>query len=214
MLKKSSLLLTVIGILICGQTVRADDWALWSNLDLSGKLNDNWTWKVAPQVRFENHFSEHHYTHFELGLSYKLSAWFGIAPSYRHVLTRGSADWNTEKRPQLDLNLSRKWLGLNWSDRNRFEFRFRDSGESVRYRNKLTAKFPQWRVMDIQPYVANEIFYDLKAESLNKNRIYAGASAPVFQDLRVEIGYIRESNKGQDDWSGFNVLWTSLKYGF
>lgn len=168
MLKKILSVFIVIGVLVWSPTAQANDWALWSNFNISGKLNAHWNWKVAPQFRFDNNFSNHHYTHVEMGLSYKAAPWLGIAPAYRHVLTEGGADWKTEKRPQLDLNLSHKMWELNRSDRNRFEFRFRDSGESIRYRNKLTVKFPRLSAGQLQPYLANEIFYDMETDVLNK----------------------------------------------
>ncbi|MCF7797567.1 MAG: DUF2490 domain-containing protein [Candidatus Marinimicrobia bacterium] len=214
MLRKLSFLLVVMGVLVWTNPLQADDWRNWSDISVSGKINADWGWKVAAEARFSDNVSDYNYTHFDMIVSYKVLPWLGISPSYRHIITESGTDWNTEKRPQLDINLSRKVGEMQWSDRNRFEFRFRDSGESVRYRNKLTVKIPRLQLWQLQPYLADEIFYDLEAEVLNKNRIYAGVNIPVLANLQVEVGYVRESSKILDDWNGVNVLWTALKYSY
>src|SRR5690606_12602211 len=44
---------------------------------------------------------------------------------------------------RFDLSAEKKWKSFSLKDRNRVEYRFRNGkGNSARYRNKITAKFP------------------------------------------------------------------------
>jgi len=57
----------------------------------------------------------------------------------------------------------------------------------LRYRNKLTVKLPKVTKFEIQPYIAEEHFYDFGVDELNKNRVYAGVDFKIVENLKVGI---------------------------
>ena len=77
------------------------------------------------------------------------------------------------------------------SDRNRAEYRFRQAQDDFwRYRN-LKPRRPVAKAgprSQLQPYVADEIYYDFDAHERNQNRACGGLSAPAqpgFQNVKA-----------------------------
>ena len=84
-----------------------------------------------------------------------------------------------------------------------------------RYRNKFTVK-PSIEILPfgIQPYIADEAFYDFDAETLNANRLYGGFTFNITMSVKAEIYYMWQSKKSNDKWSDTHVLGTKLKFPF
>ena len=212
--KRAQITFSLILLLASGQVWGANDWEYWSHFEATGSFNDKLDYKVAPEFRFKNDFGDHYYTHFEFMLDWKMKPWLTLSPSYRHILTLSGIDWKTEKRPQLDATFKCKILGIEGSDRNRMEYRIRDKDMAFRYRNKLTLKSPKLKGVSIQPFVANEFFYEFEISAINKNRVYAGADFNLVKPVKCSLQYILESSEKDDTWNHTNVLGTALKYTF
>lgn len=196
--------------LLCAES----DWEYWSHYEVVGSINDNMDFKVKPELRFNNDFSNHYYTHFEIGLDWKMKDLFILSPYYRHINKKMEDEWKVECRPHLNATFKWKVYWFSFTDRNRLEYRIKEDNKFFRYRNKLTIKIPKFSLLKIQPYIAEEIFYDFNANTMNKNRIYAGIDFKVFRNLRAGTYYILESSKKKGDLSNINVLGTTLKYSF
>lgn len=95
-----------------------------------------------------------------------------------------------------------------------WEYRIKEDDDLFRYRNMLTIKLPKFTPFKVQPYIAEEFFYDFCEYKLNKNRIYSGIDFKVFINFRAGTYYILESLKKKGDWTNINVLGTTLKYNF
>ncbi len=191
-----------------------NDWEYWSHYEVGGSINEDLDFRVKPELRYDDNFSNHYYTHFDIGLDWKVKDWFILSPYYRHVNEKKKGDWKVEYRPHLNAIFKWKLLGLSFDDRNRLEYRIKEDKEFFRYINKLTVKLPKVTQLKIQPYIAEEPFYDFDANELNKNRVYAGVNFKVVKNLKGGLYYILESRKSKEDWTNVGILASSLSYSF
>jgi len=107
-------------------------------------------------------------------------------------------------------------FGLNVSDRTRFEYRDREDKDDLwRYRNKVTVKLPlELTELKLKPYLADEVFIPLNDDNITKNRIYAGVSFQLLENMTGEVFYLWQSSRTAGDWKDTNVLGTRLKFRF
>lgn len=190
------------------------DWEYWSHYKVVGSINDNLDFKVNAGPRYNENFSNHYFTYFEIGVDWKFKDRFILSPYYRHINKKEKSDWKVEYRPNLNAAFKWKLLGLNFTNRNRLEYRIKEDKKFFQYRNKLTVKPPKFTQFKIQPYVAEELFYDFDANELSNNRIYTGVDFKVAKNLKAGIDYMLESRKRKERCTNVNVLETSLKYNF
>jgi hypothetical protein len=213
--KIPSILLVLSGLLVPTQSTRAEsNWEYWTGYGFTDSISDNITINVVPELRYQGGFSDHYYTHIDMGLDWKINDWLVLGPYYRHVEEKKDDQWNVEYRPHFNVTLKANLLGLSVSDRNRLEYRIKDDEDFFRYRNKLTLKLQKATLFEVQPYVADEPFYDFDANEIDKNRDYAGFGFTIFNKLKADINYILESRKKADHWVDVNVLALSLRYSF
>jgi len=213
--KVSSILPVLFGLLVLTQLARAQsNWEYWTSYGFTDSISDNVTIKVVPELRYQGGFSDHYYTHIDIGFDWKINEWLVLGPYYRHVEEKKNDQWNVEYRPHFNVTLKAKLLGLSVSDRNRLEYRIKDDEDFFRYRNKLTLKLQKMTPFEIQPCVAEEPFYDFDASEINKNRVYAGFGFTIFNKLKADINYILENRKKANHWTDVNVIALSLKYSF
>ncbi len=146
-----------------------------------------------------------------------LAEWIDLGLNYRHIFEEKSSKWRVENRPHLNANIKWKLFGMDFSNRGRLESRIREKADNfLRYRSKFTVKAPfKLTKFEIQPYVADEIFYDFDEETLNKNRLYAGIVFKIFKNLKADFFYLLERNKNSSNkWYDYNVFGTNLKFSF
>lgn len=205
----------LVGLLSMSDLVLAEnDWQYWSQYEASIPIEDNLVLKIKPEFRYKDDFKDYYYSHMETGLDWEANERFVLGIYYRYINEEKEDDWQVENRPHLDATLKWKLSSLSFSDRNMVEYRIREDKEFFRYRNRLMVKFPKCTSFNIQPYIAEEPFYDFDAEQLNKNRLYAGIDFKIYENLAGGIYYALESNKKEGDWSEVNIFSTKLKYSF
>jgi len=207
--------LILVGLFSINKSAWAgNDWEYWSHYEVVSSICNNLDFKVKPELRYNNDFKNYYYIHLDIGLDWKVKDWFILSPYYQHVNEKKKGDWEVEYRPHLSATFKWKLFGLNFSDRNRLEYRIKEDKDFFRYRNKLMVELPKFTQFRIQSYVAEELFYDFAANELNKNRIYAGLNFKVVKNINAGIYYIFESRKKKAEWSDVNVLGSALKYSF
>ena len=186
----------------------------WTSLGFTESVNDKVTLTVAPELRYKGGMSNHYYTHFDIGFDWKVNNWLVIGPYYRHVEEKKNSDWKVEYQPNMNATVKFNLFGIDFSDRNRIEYRIKEDDDFYRYRNKLTAKFKKMTQFDIQPYIAEEPFYDFDADEFNKNRLYSGFSCTIFEKLKTDVYYILESRRSNNHWTEVNVFGINFRYPF
>ena len=196
-----------------------EDWQYWYTESASIKLSDEWKAELEQEFRWGDDMTNPYYNHTDIGFTYSgLADWFDFGINYRHINEEKSNEWKREHRPHINGTVKWKLQDFSFSNRGRLEFREReDADEAWQYRNKLSAKPPiSLSKYKIQPYVADETFFDSDSKELNRNRLYSGISFNIFKALKGEIYYLWQRSKSSSSgkWTDYNVAGTKLKLPF
>jgi len=125
------------------------------------------------------------------GLSYSSSYLYRYAEA-----VRGKPEY--EHTIRFDLSAEKKWKHFSLKDRNRIEYRIRNNKpDSVRYRNKLTAKFPIKNDGKeiFAPFVATEPFFDFTGSQFSSNEFSAGITKKLNKNLSADVYYLNKANR-------------------
>lgn len=192
------------------------DFQLWHTENQEFKVNKNSKITLEEEFRWADDAGDFYYQHYDAGFSQSMNKHLVLGVNYRQVYEKKNGKFQEENRPYVNATLKHELRGFQFDDRNRFEYRHFDyQTDTWRYRNKFTAKFP-WKLIkvEIQPYLADEIFVDLNTGSFNRNRFYAGFGFSIIKNLKAEIYYLLQSSKSSGKWADANVLGTKLKIIF
>lgn len=192
------------------------DFQVWNTENQEFKINKDSKITLEEEFRWGDDASEFYYQHYDAGFVYSLNKHLDLGVNYRQVYEKKKGDFKEENRPYINAILKYDFYGFKLDDRNRLEYRHFDyQADSWRYRNKFTVKFP-WKFtrLEIQPYLADEIFLDFQNKAFSRNRFYSGFSMNLAKNLRAEIYYLLQSSKSGDNWVDANVLGTKLKLSF
>ncbi|MGI9055748.1 MAG: DUF2490 domain-containing protein [Pyrinomonadaceae bacterium] len=149
------------------------------------------------------------------GFEYKFNKYFSYSSSY---LYRAGQPFKNRKeyehRVRFDLSIENKWKKFSLKDRNRVEYRMRQSrSDSVRYRNKIQLKIPvkkDGREI-FAPFVADEPFYDFSVKKFTRNEFSAGISKKFNKNFSADFYYILQNNRG-NSFKYVNIGVVNLKY--
>jgi hypothetical protein len=196
------------------------DFQVWNTEVEEFNLNKNSRLTLEEEFRWGDDADEFYYQHYDLGYAYDLNKHLTLGLNYRQVYEKKQAHgkFKAEERPHLNATLKYMLAGFKLDDRNRLEYRhFNYQTDSWRYRNKFTLTFP-WKFtrLQIQPYVADEIFLPLNGINLSRNRFYAGFGFTFSKNLKAEVYYLLQSTKSSNTcvWTQANVLGTKIKLVF
>ena len=216
MLKRGILLIPILGI--CLETIEdahaqgKNDLQFWNSEGIEIQLSRRWKTGVREELRFKiNDGSLYHYFT-EIELKYILNKYVEFSMDYRHVSWKRQDHWRLEYRPHINGTIMWNWRDFAFKDRSRLEFRkWEDGDHSWQYRNKLSINFPFWRTrLGIQPYIADEMFFNFQRKMINRNRIYIGCKLTIFKILNGEIYYLWQSTN-HTVWLDIHVLGTTFK---
>lgn len=191
------------------------DFQYWNTESIEVKFAKSWKIKLDEEFRFGGNAGDLYYTHADVGVAYSVNDYLELGANYRQIFQKKDKDWDPTYQPHFNGTLKLNWQGFILKDRNRFEYRIRETDSaSWRYRNRLSLDLPyKWTPLKIQPYFSDEIFYDFEASEMNKNRVYVGVKMVFLKNLNGELYYMRESTKTKK-WKEVNVLGTTLKVSF
>lgn len=192
------------------------DFQVWHTEVQEMKINKELKATLEEEFRFGDNANEFYYHHYDLGFVYNLNKNLDLGINYRQVYEKKKGDFKEENRPHINVTLKWDLSGFKFDDRSRFQYRHFDYQTDLwQYRNKFTVKFP-WKFtkLEIQPYVADEIFVDLNGVVLSRNRLYSGLGFSLTKDIKAEIYYLLQSSKSAGTWTDANVLGTKLKITF
>ena len=217
----SFLVVVTTGVLPGTTCIAFDDGDVqfWSTASATFDINKDWKGKFEEEFRFGEDAGNFYYNHSDLGFIYGgLAEWMDLGFNYRQVFGRAdsASEWKQENRPHLNVTLKGKLFDLSVSNRSRFEFRDREDNEDHwRYRNKFTVKVPlELTDLKLKPYVADEVFIPLNDDNISINRVYAGISFEVLENMTGEVFYLWQSSRAPGDWNDTNILGTRLKFRF
>ena len=195
------------------------DFQYWSSAKVSFDINKDWQCNFEEEFKFGDDAGELYYHHSDLGFVYRSFAdWIDLGFNYRQISERADSEgqWSQENRPHLNITFKGTLFDLDVSDRSRFDYRDRENKrDHWRYRNKVTVKVPlELTGLKLKPYLADEVYIPLNDDNITKNKIYAGVSFKVLENMTGEIFYLWESSRSTGYWNDINVLGTWLKFRF
>jgi hypothetical protein len=135
-----------------------------------------------------------------VGPLFHVAPWLFVgvhATIYADRLSSGKFD--QEARAELEPNLVWRLGDFAFNDRNRLEYRWRESGDRWRYRNQLRVSYAP-KGLPLQPFVWDEILIDLNGLGLNQNRLLTGLGIPIGARARVDVGVMARSRKETVGW--------------
>jgi len=194
------------------------DFQYWSSASFSFDINKDWKAIVTEELRFIESAGNLAYHHTEAGFLYSgLADWLDLGFEYRQIYGKDSTgSWIEEHRPKLNAIIKGNLLGIDFTNRSRFEYRDRENKNDIwMYRNKLTLKFPmEVTSLKLKPYVADEVFFLLDDVDYTANRIYAGFSIDLAENLKGNIFYMWQTAKVSGTDIDINVIGTNLTFSF
>lgn len=192
------------------------DFQLWHTEVQEKKIDKDSRLILEEEFRFADNANDFYYHHYDLGYGYNLKKYLNLSGGYRHIFEKKKGKFKVENEPYVTATLLGELFGFKFDDRSRLEYRHFDYQTDLwRYRNKFTVKFP-WKFakLEIQPYLADEIFLSSQGKTFNQNRFSSGLLFNLTKNLKAEIYYLLQSSKSSRKWSDANVLGTKLKAVF
>jgi len=122
---------------------------------------------------------------------------------YSDRLANGEHD--QEVRIELEPNFFGRIGNVTFNDRNRGEYRWRESGVRWRYRNQLRLNYAPVGANWI-PFVWDEVLVDLSGLGFNQNRFQVGLGRMLNKSTRLDFGYMVRSRKEPTGWEHDHVL--------
>lgn len=186
----------------------------WTKFQISKKIHQKVKINFKTELRYANPF-DHYFNYFDLGASWKIKKWMTVSANFRHITKESGDAWLKEYWPYADLKLAKPIRLFSIANRSRLEIRYREKKDDLYlYRNKVELKFPKCINRKLQPFLADDIFYDLKNTDVYRNRIHIGSRICISQNIGSSISYIFENTWKSNIRSDRNILYLELKYEF
>jgi hypothetical protein len=192
------------------------DWQFWNTVSLEKQINKELKIILEEETRLGQDMGDFAYQHIDAGLMRKMTNWLDLSLNYRHIFQKKDNAWEEEYRPHFNATLKCRWFNLDFSNRNRFEYRILSkTKDSWRYRNMSKIKIPlNWTKFKLSPYIAEEAFFNFDQGDFNRNRLYLGSEFKLVKNLQGELYYLRQSSESRGNWTDINVLGTKIKLIF
>lgn len=209
----------IAGLLLVAGSVYAyddGDFQVWHTENQEFAIGKKSKMTLEEEFRFGDNANDFYYHHYDAGVVYSVDENLTIGVNYRQVYEKKKGDFKEENRPHVNAVLKYDLGGFKLDDRNRLEYRHFDyQADAWRYRNKLTVKLP-WKFtkMQIQPYLADEVFVDFNNKAFNRNRLYSGFSMSLAKNLKAEVYYLLQTSRSSGGWLDANALGTKIKLLF
>lgn len=181
----------------------SSDWQYW-NTDSIEYQN------IKLEGEFYVEDNDCYYKHVDIGYSDDIINWLEAGINYRYI----TENEKEENRIHGNLTLKEKILNLKISDRNRLEYRIKETDTAWRYRNRFRLEYP---MLWISPYVDDEIFIpmtDSQSGTINQNRISAGLKIKLTSYASFKLYAMLISEKNDSDWDETNILGSEISVNF
>jgi hypothetical protein len=206
-------ILTVVPVLLFSRNCYAfanGEFQFWQTTGTSFDLNKNWTVQVEEHLKL-GHDAGHLYLHqTDLGFICKgLADRIDLGFNYKQGFRKDDdGHWKQENRPHVNVTLYGRLGTLEFSDRSRFEYRNREDREDLwRYVHRLKVELPfEFTKFNFRPYVADQVYLNLEGQTFEKNRIYAGVTFELTENIESGFYYVWQSRKSDHQWNELNAL--------
>jgi Protein of unknown function (DUF2490) len=191
---------------------------LWLDQNLSVRLSPKTSLQIKFAERADQGASDLFQVYGQVGVAFQVKPWLAIAPVFRHD-RHDPFDPNAryENRPLVDIITHRPRGALRPILRTRIEGRFfenQDGFLSFRLRPGFDYRLPSKSRLQPGLFMDDEIFYDTRADTLNRNRLRAGVSFRVNQHFSLRPYYMLESIRLPALWDHDNIWGLSLYWRY
>jgi hypothetical protein len=197
---------------------RSGNLEYWQTTGISLDINKDLAIHAEQEFRAGRHNGNPYLHNVNLGLVYKsLAKGMDIGFDFKKEYEKDSTGkFRQENRPHLNITFRGKLFDFSASDRIRLEYRNREKKEDLfRLRNKATVKLPlRLTKLNLQPYIAEEVFINLGEDNINQNRLSAGFSCELAKNTEVSVYYLWKTSKISDGWEDTNVVGVGLMFRF
>lgn len=185
------------------------------------KTNDDGTKKkiatpfIMGTLRIGQNFRHFVSERIGVGVDIPLNKYFKFTPSYYYVAEQPIRNLKTfEHRLRFEVTAEKKWRNFSISDRNRIEYRIRNSRQdTVRYRNKIKLKVPirnnDEEIFSV--FAATEPFYAFRVNQFVRNEFSTGVEKKFGKNASAEFFYMLQSNNLRT-LTSVNIVGVNLKF--
>lgn len=200
-----------------------EDGGAWLNLTAEGSIAGKLRWYMELQPRFKEEGREFGQYLVRPGIHYQLSDKLLVGGGYGYIRTRTDQGYSDEDRIWQQAIYSTSWKnGIGFSSRTRLEQRFLDNGDDTgwRFRQLFRLSKPLSAWPTLSPVLWNEVFIGLNKtdwgarKGFGQNRLFAGMAWQATSNARLEIGYLNQYVRGDDQNSMNHILSTGLFLNF
>jgi len=185
----------------------------WHAEKITQSFSDKLSLTFEDDFRSESFGENNYYFHGDVGLKYKLSSAIFINANFREVFENKSSGWVQEHRPHGTVSMKKKIGLISTTGRIRMEYRIKDSGSSFRNRNMVSVDLGSgWTSLKVIPYFADEMFYDLSSNEINRNRFYIGCKIKNLTRFKPTIYFMQQRSLKNNEWDTIGVLGIKISF--
>jgi hypothetical protein len=191
-----------------------DDVQTWTETQVAIPLDKQVDLVLLGIVRFGRNVSRPVNERIGAGVSVKVGKHLALFPTYLHLASQPTAtSHSTEDRITLEAALKFQAGRFTLRDRNRVEFHIHHPPPNfTQYRNRMQVEHPlKAGTLELEAFVADEIFYDSVARAWIRNRIYLGAGKKINKHFTLELYYVRQ-NDSHSHPGDINALGSTFKF--
>jgi len=191
-----------------------EDTQIWTETQLAIPIDKQVSLVLLGTLRFGRNVSRPVNERIGAGVSLKAGKYLTVFPFYLHIASQPtSTSHSTEDRITLEATLKFPAGRFTIADRNRVEFHIHHPAPNfTQYRNRLQLEH-QLKVgtLEVDGFVADEVFYDSIANAWIRNRFYLGAIRKINKHFTLELYYVRQ-NDSHSQPGDINALGTTFKF--
>lgn len=212
------LILFLFPLNIFAQNVRTldNDLQVWIASKIEAKITDPWFITVAEESRMGEDAGRLIHQYFDIGIIYKLSKQINFSGNFRYIKRVKDELSEEELRPHFSAIYYWNWFDLDFSNKSCIEYRLiRYTKDKSRYRNETKIRWPaELTRYKINPYIADEIFFDADQDGYNQNRLSLGIEMNLFKYVKGDIYYLWQTSEERGKWFDANIIGTRFSFDF
>ncbi len=192
----------------------SDDIQIWTETQVAIPLDSKVSLVLVGIVRFGRNVSRPVNERIGAGVSFKAGKHLTLFPFYLRVASQPTAgSHSTEDRITLEATFKFPAGRFTIADRNRVEFHIHHPAPNfTQYRNRMQIEHPvKLGKLEIDAFVADEVFYDSIANAWIRNRAYVGAIKKINKHFTLELYCVRQ-NDSHSHPGDINALGSTFKF--
>lgn len=198
-------MIAALGLWCTPDEARADQelW-LWSEMRLPVATEEEFpvrtTLRIWNDLRFNQRRDGLHQAFLRVGPLFDLTPWLLLGVHFTVYADKlATGEFEEERRGEFEPNFHGRWGAFTFNDRNRIEYRWRESGTGFRYRNQLRVNYaPEDAIL--VPFLWDEVLVPLSRDGWHQNRLMAGIGWVTSPSTRLELGYMLRSREEPQGW--------------